>query len=1466
MRASPLLISLFFLCFLAAVVPVAAQECSATKKCATGCCSQFGFCGTDEAHCGDGCLSTCDYKLGCDAKSPCADGTCCSKYGFCGFGKDFCAPENCVAGCNATAQCDPGTFGADYVQLQKCPLNVCCSKFGYCGSTAEFCGSKSVRRPSCAVNSDTSMKRVVGYYEGWAARRVCQAYMPENVPLGVYTHLNFAFAGIDPTTYHIVPAQDEDVALYTRLTDLKKSDSALKVFIAIGGWTFNDPGATFRTFSELAADETKQKAFFVSLISFLNTYNFDGVDIDWEYPVDEDRGGAKADFANYPRFMKNLKAALNAGSGGRNGLSVTVPVSFWYLQNFDIVELAKWVDYFNVMSYDLHGLWDKGNKWLGPFLNSHTNMTEITQYLDLFWRNDISPSKVTLGLAFYSRTFMAADAGCTTAQCTFDTVGEAGPCSRDSIGGTLTNAELTDQIRKAGVTPTLDKDAMVKVAVIGRKWITYDDEDTFKLKTDAARKLCLGGVMVWAVSQDYAYKSDSVAAAVGKRASGLFDAQYSLQLQVATKYKSLKAVTVERDTSSVADEPTPNIVRNQCFWSNCGEGCGRDNMAVPRLDTDSHKNEVMQDSYNCQGGTLRQFCCPRSKAIPKCGWFDFFNGKCGKHGACPAGSEKIVAASAQQREIGSTQVACNNGKAQVACCQTEDDDGAALDSMRGYDMCKWFGTATDSCDAAGAVTDPDQGRDMACKLKDSDRPDYLLETYWGSGATHCRDKAYSKKDDQYRPLCCKFAETNVQWRSCGIVFAEHKDGNFCQAYCPAGTIRLAMEKPEVYHNCKGGGHAICCEPRFLTEANNADEVHHGYVLALENVLNSPGMCDWSEVNNVNTNGALAARKRQVLSADCKVALLGTANMLGSPDIGIQQKYVNDWNLAVNQVSMYNVPASAMQKFPDGLAYSTAPSAALQTDTVQIVLDNAKEVNTRTKTVPKYTWRCPPEWVWDSSLDDVTDPDDGGSETVDPDFNSVRIQLRGTRDVQNTAGDASANTSGSGRRSVPGSASHTHPSPSNEDWDENLRRLNSFRLDNNKKGFNKFTRVTGPSLDDLDDETCQQTMRCRAHRMGFDTTTQQGRLAFINATSSSVRAGPRRYEDVLEERRQRAAGTLVARDTLQMGQPRAYTVLSGRYSSSQWPGEIIESSSYPNGNQGDDLASINEDSSRYVVKSTGCGPTGYTLVTQATKRAANGIWVSEHILELNTIGRFITASLDGGLGGLGPPSNLPAFAFSRPANLDEARHFTYMFAAWKEYTAITPADTCLLKLGSIQASFGMVVCDSTLNLLKTNIYKLKNPVGEIKWNTWCIAPTPESLERALAYIQGVMAVFDYYDDGNVKTRHAQAYEAVLNEMSEFELAYQRQTSLNIYGQWQDRWHVFMKAQFLRVLTNTRIWLQNKIDELIVIWNWQLLQCVQSGVVECVYDLQALYLLAEHKSAVDGGKIDFDMDVFQTARVQ
>lgn len=116
-----------------------------------------------------------------------------------------------------------------------------------------------------------------------------------------------------------------------------------------------------------------------------------------------ERSGSPADFVNYVTLLKSLRAAFTA-SGHGYGLSITLPSSYWYMRNFDIVNLEPYVDWFNVMTYDLHGTWDSTDVWIGAIVQAHTNLTEIDQAMQLLWRNNIDPSKVTMGLGFYGRS------------------------------------------------------------------------------------------------------------------------------------------------------------------------------------------------------------------------------------------------------------------------------------------------------------------------------------------------------------------------------------------------------------------------------------------------------------------------------------------------------------------------------------------------------------------------------------------------------------------------------------------------------------------------------------------------------------------------------------------------------------------------------------------------------------------------------------------------------------------------------------------------------------------------------------------------------------------------------------------------------------------------------------------------------------------------------------------------------
>ncbi|KAK6703247.1 hypothetical protein SNK04_013142 [Fusarium graminearum] len=266
--------------------------------------------------------------------------------------------------------------------------------------------------------------------------------MPEQIPIGLYTHINFAFGTINPFTYVFEANDEEGKLMYERLIALKRRDRNLKIFLAIGGWTFNDPGRTHKVFSNLVNSEGNQQKFLVSLMSFMALHKFDGLDLDWEYPVDKDRGGMESDYENFPKFMSNLKDLMEDGD---RGLTITLPASYWYLQFFDIKKLERTVDFFNIMSYDLHGVWDQHANWTKPYLNAHTNLTEIDSALDLFWRNDIDPDKIVMGLGFYGRAFMAKIASCVEPGCQFNGPANAGKCSAEK--GILLNSEIEGEMQ-----------------------------------------------------------------------------------------------------------------------------------------------------------------------------------------------------------------------------------------------------------------------------------------------------------------------------------------------------------------------------------------------------------------------------------------------------------------------------------------------------------------------------------------------------------------------------------------------------------------------------------------------------------------------------------------------------------------------------------------------------------------------------------------------------------------------------------------------------------------------------------------------------------------------------------------------------------------------------------------------------------------------------------------------------------
>lgn len=129
----------------------------------------------------------------------------------------------------------------------------------------------------------------------------------------------YAFATLDGNSFEIKPfdlAVDIDGEGYRNFIQLKAKNPSLKAWIAIGGW---EDSHVSDKYSQLVSSQENISKFAQSVISFLRTHGFDGLDIDWEFPMSEGDKQGLADLLYYMRglfnaFGYNISVAMSVNT------------------------------------------------------------------------------------------------------------------------------------------------------------------------------------------------------------------------------------------------------------------------------------------------------------------------------------------------------------------------------------------------------------------------------------------------------------------------------------------------------------------------------------------------------------------------------------------------------------------------------------------------------------------------------------------------------------------------------------------------------------------------------------------------------------------------------------------------------------------------------------------------------------------------------------------------------------------------------------------------------------------------------------------------------------------------------------------------------------------------------------------------------------------------------------------------
>ncbi|XP_066157317.1 probable chitinase 10 [Euwallacea fornicatus] len=345
--------------------------------------------------------------------------------------------------------------------------------------------------------------KIVCYFTNWAwYRQGTGKYLPEDIDPELCTHIVYGFAVLDFSNL-IIKAHDSwadfDNQFYKRVIGYKSK--GVKVSIAIGGW--NDSQGD--KYSRLVNDPSARRRFIEHIVKFLDKWGFDGLDLDWEYPkcwqVDCKKG-PDSDKAAFSAFVKELKEAFRPK--GYLLSSAVSPSKTVIDAGYDVPVLGEYLDWVAVMTYDFHGQWDKQTGHVAPlFYHPKDEVTWFNSNFSIhYWISEGVPRrKIVMGMPLYGQAFRLENATENGLNAPAPGPGEAGEYTR--AAGFLAYYEICDKIQNKGWKVVQDpKRRMGPYAYQGNQWVSFDDKEMIRIKSEYIRRMDLGGGMIWALDLD----------------------------------------------------------------------------------------------------------------------------------------------------------------------------------------------------------------------------------------------------------------------------------------------------------------------------------------------------------------------------------------------------------------------------------------------------------------------------------------------------------------------------------------------------------------------------------------------------------------------------------------------------------------------------------------------------------------------------------------------------------------------------------------------------------------------------------------------------------------------------------------------------------------------------------------------------------------------------------------------------
>ncbi|KAJ9548382.1 hypothetical protein OSB04_020925 [Centaurea solstitialis] len=349
----------------------------------------------------------------------------------------------------------------------------------------------TISRTTNSMDSSDHAPNKGAYWPSWSG------LSPSAIDTTLFTHAYFAFLSPSNITFKFEIDYPTALLLKNFTTTLHRKNPPLKTLFSIGGAS---DGSVI--FSPMASTSESRKSFILSTIEVARKFEFDGIDLDWEFPQ------TPGDMANLKRLLHEWRVAVKKEAKAVGKCQLLLSAATYYspevrlddvYRKYPVGSINKNLDWINAMCYDYHGGWDPTATGALASLYDPDSNVSTSHGLQSWIGAKIRREKLVMGLPLYGRTWQLKDP-------LLYGIGAPAVNIGPGTDGQMSYADVEKFNQKNNATVVFDLSTVSVYSFSGTSWIGYDDVRSVTSKVAYARAHKLGGYFFWAVSGDQDWK------------------------------------------------------------------------------------------------------------------------------------------------------------------------------------------------------------------------------------------------------------------------------------------------------------------------------------------------------------------------------------------------------------------------------------------------------------------------------------------------------------------------------------------------------------------------------------------------------------------------------------------------------------------------------------------------------------------------------------------------------------------------------------------------------------------------------------------------------------------------------------------------------------------------------------------------------------------------------------------------